>query len=129
MGNESGYNATLSSINYINATGTDCLSGSTIISNLNHSKHGSELRLTVFGNNYGEFNLFCDVDDVCYINCLSNLSCSKLWLNCSGNCFVKCNQDFECPSGNYSDWDGPRMNLFFSIFNFVFVIFYFYRCV
>ena len=53
------------------------------------------------GTNTNEFNVYCNVSNICKIKCLSSNACSNLHLHCydAATCFVDCDETngINCP--------------------------------
>ena len=78
-------------------------------SNNNEYSNGHELIVRINGTSSDVFRIYCNITDVCRIDCQSQTACSLMYLYCFGQCFVKCGaiNDVECPFamyGNYSSW-------------------------
>ena len=52
-----------------------------------------------------DLNVYCSIDNVCYIKCQSQSACSNMLLHCFGTCYVRCNQSngsVDCPVASSS---------------------------
>lgn len=67
--------------------GNNTLIGSTIKS----TNRGTAMFISINGTNDNNFNIYCNKNDNCYIDCQSKESCINLNLYCNGICFVSCN--------------------------------------
>ena len=121
-GTECLYSATIENTNKVICDGDKCLYDATIRNNVNsivvngdNGLSGSiiitesygETIISINGTNDDIFYIYCNSTDECFIDCQSSNSCSKLFLYCFGNCYVKCNPSIaaNCPVyGIYDLW-------------------------
>ena len=94
--------------NKIYAFGENALRYSTIISNSNFDNNGN-LVVHINGTNNDDFDIYCNVTDICIIKCQSTDACTNLNLHCGGNssstsrCYVSCDDagGINCPQSGY----------------------------
>ena len=82
-------NARISGISRVIASGTDALANSIIVSQLG----GGTLRVAIKGLNSYSHEIYCNLTDLCKIDCQSQYGCQNVELVCFGTCFVDCNGD------------------------------------
>ena len=73
------------------------------------TKNTKKNNTMITGTNNNEFNIYCNISNICKIECLSSDACSNLRLHCYevGACFVDCDESngINCPSyGVYGVW-------------------------
>ena len=96
----------------IYATGNNSLAGARIISTYSSTNAKIETDKTLIvdinsTNDMDSIYLYCNKSDTCKIDCKGAKSCTKLYLECQGSCYVNCDNSggIDCPaSGNYHTW-------------------------
>ena len=56
--------------------------------------------IQINGTNERQYQINCQVNNICVIRCLSGQACTKLELYCAGKCYVECDihgGDIDCP--------------------------------
>ena len=103
-GTQGCYYCTISKIGMINAAGYNVLRGSTITTNA--TRWNNTMKMNIDGDHTSSYRVYCSVGDTCTINCLSQDSCTYLYLYCYGECFVDCFEanNIHCPISSYGNY-------------------------
>ena len=98
--------ASISGIRKLYINGTDGLSYSTIVTEINDDNVSrDDVFMYIAGNNYYGYNVHCSVNDTCYIICQTIDACSQMTLYCQGLCYVSCdNNNTGCPNTGSGNW-------------------------
>ena len=86
------FNDNLSGVRNLFVNGIDSLQGSTITTQL--TINDEKVKIYIDGTNDYAYDVICSNGDKCFINCLSNTSCTNMILFCDGVCYLN--------YGNYS---------------------------
>ena len=107
------YRSTISGIRNLYVNGNDSLSKSVLTTqfttNVFDTDIDSKVRLFINGSNRFTYYVTCSDGDECFINCLSNASCTRMHLVCNGPCYLNCGDygdanGYHCPSNITGTW-------------------------